>query len=348
MSNPISQNARHHGLYNEAVWRVNSGEVVPASIPCIVCGGTEARPYLETDGGRIVVLCTSCGLGRMEPLPSLEEIRGFYPGEYYGDEGSKFSGLIEWLVRVTASRRVRFLIRQLPRAARVLDVGCGRGTLLSALANRGFEVHGFEISPEAAEFADPRAQVKIGAELAEAEYPAGYFDMVVVWHVLEHLKHPEQIVAEIHRILKPGGKLIIAVPNFSSWQARWAGENWFHLDLPRHLYHFPFSGLRRLVEDRGFDYRSAHFFSLRQNPFGWVQSAMNRLSFLPRNALYSLLLRSKGSRFGWRMRIGLLAAFLFGMPLGVGLSILSAAFRRGATVHVVWQRDGEPHPPETP
>ena len=283
----------------------------------------------------------------MEPLPSLEEIRGFYPEEYYGDEGSKFSRLIEWLVRVTAARRVRFLVRQLPKGARVLDVGCGRGTLLSALADRGFEAHGFELSEQAAEFADPRAQVKIGAELTEADYPEAYFDMVVVWHVLEHLKHPDRTVDEIHRILKPGGKLIIAVPNFSSWQARWAGEDWFHLDLPRHLYHFPFAGLRRLVEDRGFAYRSAHFFSLRQNPFGWVQSGLNRFRSLPRNSLYSLLLRSKGSKLRWPRRAMLFGAFAFGMPVGVLLSIIAAAFRQGATVHVVWRKSEGAHPPGT-
>ncbi len=172
--------------------------------------------------------------------------------------------------------------------------------------------------------------------------------MVVLWHVFEHLKHPDQTIEEIHRILKPGGKLIIAVPNFSSWQARWAGEHWFHLDLPRHLFHFPLSALRRLVEDRGFEYLSAHHFSLRQNPFGWVQSAMNRLAFLPRNALYSLLLRSSETRFKFPMRTALLAAFVLGMPFALGLSIMAALFRQGASVHVVWRKPLEPHPPETP
>jgi 2-polyprenyl-3-methyl-5-hydroxy-6-metoxy-1,4-benzoquinol methylase len=284
----------------------------------------------------------------MHPLPALEDIRTFYPKQYYGDSGSKFSGLIELLVRVTAARRVRFLVKQVPKAAQILDVGCGRGTLLKAFADRGFEAHGFELSPEAAEFADPRAKIKIGAELAEAQYPNGFFDMIVLWHVLEHLKHPDKTIEEIHRILKPGGKLIIAVPNFSSWQAKWAGENWFHLDLPRHLYHFPLEALRRLVEERGFEYRSAHHFSLRQNPFGWVQSAMNRLAFLPRNALYSLLLKSSEAKFSPMSRAALLAAFVLGMPLGLGMSITAALCRRGASVHVVWRKTSEGHPPETP
>ncbi len=185
-------------------------------------------------------------------------------------------------------------------------------------------------------------------ELADAQYPAGYFDMVILWHVLEHLKHPDQTIREIRRILKPGGTLVVAVPNFSSWQARWAGENWFHLDLPRHLFHFPFAALRQLAEDRGFEFRSAHHFSLRQNPFGWVQSAMNRVPFLPRNGIYSLLLRSSTTRFSWPTRMILVAAFVLGMPLGLMLSLAATLFRQGASVHVVWRRDPERHPPETP
>jgi SAM-dependent methyltransferase len=343
----VTEPVRPSGLYDEAVFHIKAGQIRLADDEaCIVCGAKEVRSYLKTAGGRTIVVCETCGLGWMRPSPSLDEIRGFYPQEYYGSTGAKFSGLIEWLVRVTAARRVRFLVRRLPKPARILDVGCGRGTLLSAFADRGFEAHGFELSPQAAEFADSRAHIKIGEELADAQYPAGFFDMVIVWHVLEHLKHPDQVIEEIRRILKPGGTLIISVPNFSSWQARWAGENWFHLDLPRHLFHFPLPALRRLAEDRGFEYESAHHFSLRQNPFGWVQSMLNRFGSLPRNALYSMLLRSSGARFPRLTRAGLLAAFVLGMPIGLALSIVAAVFRQGASVHVVWKRSLESHPPE--
>ncbi|MEZ6127185.1 MAG: class I SAM-dependent methyltransferase [Planctomycetaceae bacterium] len=345
----LDQSEHPPGLYDEAIFRIEAEAAdLQECDRCIVCHGTSARPYLRTAGGWTIVVCSTCGLGWMHPSPASDDIRGFYPTTYYGNTGAKFSPWIEWLVRVTAARRVRFLIRQLPPAARILDVGCGRGTLLSAFADRGFEACGFELSAEAAEFADPRARIQIGTELADAAYPAEHFDMVILWHVLEHLKHPDRTIMEIHRILKPGGRLILAVPNFSSWQAKWAGENWFHLDLPRHLFHFPLSGLRRMVEDRGFEYRSAHHFSLRQNPFGWIQSAMNRLTFLPRNALYSFLLRSREHRLSWPTRIALMSVFLLGMPVGLGLSVIAAVFRRGASVHVVWTRSVESHPSETP
>ena len=155
----------------------------------------------------------------------------------------------------------------------MLDVGCGRGVLLSALAERGFESHGFEVSPAAAAGVDPRAIMGFGKNLEEAAYPRSYFDQVIIWHVLEHLPDPRRTLDEIPPCLKPGGRLVVAVPNYSSLQARCFGAGWFHLDPPRHLYHFPVEGLRRLLESTGFQVDREHHFSLRQNPFGWVQSA---------------------------------------------------------------------------
>lgn len=105
----------------------------------------------------------------------------------------------------------------------MLDVGCGRGVILGALADRGIEAHGVEISAEAARGADPRAEIRIAPPLADASYAAEYFDEGVIWHVLEHLDDACGTLLEIHRILRPGGRRIVAVPNFSSAQARWSG-----------------------------------------------------------------------------------------------------------------------------
>jgi 2-polyprenyl-3-methyl-5-hydroxy-6-metoxy-1,4-benzoquinol methylase len=167
----------------------------------------------------------------------------------------------------------------------VLDVGCGRGVLLAPLAELGFDVHGVEMSEEAVGGADPRADVRIATRLSDAGYESSFFDEVIIWHTLEHMADPRGTLQECHRVLRPGGRLIVAVPNFSSAQARWSGPAWFHLDAPRHLYHFPLPALRQLIERCGFVCSSEHHFSLRQNAFGWIQSALNRFSRQPRNAL---------------------------------------------------------------
>lgn len=314
---------------------------VPDDLPevtvpeCPGCGHTRARPRFAIEGLTAqVVVCPACGLGRLHPMPSEAEVEAFYPPEYYGAGGKKFVPLVELPLRLVGGRHVRFLTRDLRPGARVLDLGCGRGVLLGALADRGFDVHGLELSEAAARGADPRARIRIAPTLAGASYSAAFFDRAIVWHVLEHLRDPAATLAELHRILRPGGEVVISVPNFSSLQARWAGAAWFHLDPPRHLWHFSLESLRRLVVRAGFVLRSEHHFSLRQNPFGWVQSAMNRHSTLPRNALYSLLEagHDAGKGLSRGQRALLRAAWLTSAPLAVGLSLGEAALRTGATV----------------
>jgi SAM-dependent methyltransferase len=305
--------------------------------PCPVCRESAARACFAVEGvDAPVVVCESCGVGRFHPMLSPDAIAAFYPDDYYGEPGVKFHPLVERAVRWIGARHVRFLSLGLTPGSRVLDVGCGRGVVLGALADRGFEVHGVEMSPAAARGVDPRARVRIAPSLREAKYPSSHFDQVLIWHVLEHLERPRESLEEVRRILRPGGRLLVAVPNFSSRQAQWSGPAWFHLDLPRHLYHFPLAALRRLIDETGFEPISDHHFSLRQNPFGWVQSALNRVAWLPRNGLYTLLQRRAHSApFDARTRALLIGAFALLAPAALVASVRDAWNRTGATVHVV-------------
>jgi len=356
MSPPPSPAEPQADLYARAVCDLREAAEVEVP-PCPVCRARRSRPRFAVEGvSSPVVVCAECGLGRFEPMLTADEVRAFYPDEYYGQPGVKFHPFVEGLVRAVGARHIAFLTRGLDRGARVLDVGCGRGVILGPLADRGLEVHGVEVSAEAARGADPRAEVRVAARLADAGYPEAFFDEVVIWHVLEHLADPRAALEEMQRILKPGGRLIVAVPNFSSAQARWSGAAWFHLDLPRHLYQFPLEALCRLLEDVGFEVSTDHHFSLRQNPFGWIQSALNRISWLPRNGLYTKLhRRSRGEirAHGLALRgaLWLLGALL--VPFALLATVLETAGRSGATVHVVAFRRGDapsraaPHPATT-
>ncbi len=313
--------------------------------PCPVCGEERAAPRFEITGyDSRVLVCRRCGLGRLHPIPSAKELRALYPDEYYGEPGTKFQPVVERLVRIVGERHAGFLCGAVPPGGRVLDVGCGRGVLLGALADRGFEVHGVEVSATAACGADPRAQIRVAASLRDAGYAEASFDLIIVWHVFEHLADPRGTVEEMHRILKPGGRLVIAVPNFASPQARWTGAAWFHLDLPRHIFQFPLGALRNLLAESGFVVVSVHHFSLRQNPFGWIQSLLNRVGIFPRNALYTLLQsHAPGSPpFGAATSLALRACLVIAALPALLASLLTALLRSGATVHVV-ARKVPPH-----
>ena len=345
-----------HALYAQPVVRIRQVGTDPAAAgisdltktpPCPVCGGTQAKAVFALPGTRFrTVQCTACGLGSLFPRPVAEEISGFYPPQYYGAGGQKFAGLIEALVRLVGARHARFFARQIAPGGRILDVGCGRGVTLHALADAGFECWGFEVSAAAIEGVDARIRTRVGETLADASFPDQFFNEVILWHVVEHIPEPAETLAEVHRILRPGGVVIVAVPNFSSWQACLCGPAWFHLDPPRHLFHFPLAGLHQLLEKAGFRCLSTHHFSLRQNPFGWIQSLLNLAPWLPRNGLYAVLHHSgaAGSPFSPFIRIQLRFLGLLLAPAAVLLSIAAAICRRGATVHVVGVRRQDKSP----
>jgi 2-polyprenyl-3-methyl-5-hydroxy-6-metoxy-1,4-benzoquinol methylase len=324
-------------LYDRTVRRILEPEGTRK--PCEICGDERMLPTYRVGGVTSpIVVCRTCGLGRFHPMLSSAQIRSLYPEEYYGEPGSKFRPLIERPVRAVAARHIAFLSRGLPAGAAILDVGCGRGVNFGPLADRGFRVFGIEVNEEAIRGCDPRAEVRIAERLSEAEFAAGSFDEVIIWHVLEHMTDPFDTIEECARILAPGGRLIVAVPNFSSAQARLSGSDWFHLDPPRHLYHFPYQALCTLVEKAGFDVESSHHFSLRQNPFGWIQSALNRFTNQPTDGLYTLLHRGSvrdRAALPIRTRIAMWVSLVVGAPFAIALSLLASWLRTGATVHIV-------------
>lgn len=328
-------------LYAQPLSQSSVDALAVTTEPCEICRGRLAQPVFElTQTTFEYVQCKGCGLVSLFPRPTGEEIAFFYPEHYYGSDGQKFSWFIEFLVRYVGARHARFLLKLIHHQGRVLDVGCGRGFTLQAIANEGVEAHGFEVSQNAVQGIDPRILVHLAESLVAAQLQAELFDEVILWHVLEHIPNPRETIEEIHRILRPGGVLLVAVPNFSSWQSQWSGADWFHLDPPRHLYQFPLHGLVRLLEETGFQVLSQHHFSLRQNPFGWIQSALNRCAWLPRNSLYEILHRRRESAASYDLwtRVQLFGGLILLTPWALFISVWAALARRGATIHLVARR----------
>ena len=136
---------------------------------------------------------------------------------------------------------------------RLLDVGCGAGTYLARMRELGWDVHGVDLSQDAARVAKERygIPVEVGM-LPEARYSKGMFAVVTMNHVIEHVPDPLAYLAECWRILVPGGQLIIRTPNMVSFASRLFGKDWKALDPPRHLVLFSPSTLRACVQRSGF------------------------------------------------------------------------------------------------
>jgi SAM-dependent methyltransferase len=135
----------------------------------------------------------------------------------------------------------------------LLDVGCGRGDLGEALVRRGWRVAGVEPSEEACAFARSRGVEAITGTLETVTYEDASFDVVVMRHSLEHVPDPVGDLGRVHRALRPGGLLVISVPNFACWERKRFGSAWFHLDLPRHRTHFAPRSLKLALRNTGFE-----------------------------------------------------------------------------------------------
>jgi SAM-dependent methyltransferase len=160
----------------------------------------------------------------------------------------------------------------------VLEVGAGDGDLVSRMRERGFDAWGLEPSPAAAAAARRKGIEVVNAGLEQAEVEPASQDAVVLWHSLEHLDDPAGALRRIASWLRPGGALVVAVPNLGGLQARIGGDRWFHQDVPRHRTHFTPRGATALLERSGFEVSRVSQVLAEQNPLGMWQTLLNRLT----------------------------------------------------------------------
>jgi SAM-dependent methyltransferase len=239
-------------------------------IVCNVCQSAdtvvlyEGRDRLHGLGGPFrLVKCQQCGLIYLNPRPTREEMGRYYPPDYepYAQDVEQARGFLSSLdYRYGVAKRCRTITKR-KEPGRILDVGCGAGHFLNGMKQRGWQTFGTEVSGGAAAYARERfgLEVFVG-ELEEAEFPAAYFDAITLWHVLEHLHDPLATLMEISRLLKDGGLLVFAIPNWHSLDARLFGGFWVGLDVPRHLYVFPRPALEELLARAGFKIVEAECF----------------------------------------------------------------------------------------
>jgi SAM-dependent methyltransferase len=296
----------------------------------------------------LLLRCTACGTGVTEGADRLDSAAdGPSPGGESGlddhlstdlhSRGAYRSGnprlyqLVRPLLESFDRRRLAMLRPLAPPPARLLDAGAGRGRLVAAANLAGYDACGLEPSPRGGEAAGIwRGRIQ-HTGIEEAQIEPGSVDAVTLWHVLEHVRDPGLALGRIGEWLRPGGAVLIGVPNLDSLQARLGGPRWYHLDVPRHRTHFTTQGLHHLLARHGFAVRRTHQLVLEHNPFGMWQTLVSALTGTP-SYLYNLLKRNAPVR---SPDLLITAAALPLIPAAALLELLAGRSGHGGTVAVV-------------
>jgi 2-polyprenyl-3-methyl-5-hydroxy-6-metoxy-1,4-benzoquinol methylase len=237
-----------------------SGKVRPEFVPCPLCGMNDSSlTYTRADEGKIV-RCNSCGLLYLNPRPQASAIADFYDESYFsaGGHGSAYrdyvaqqATLLKWGEHPALTAMDLLCKRISPFRKRLVDVGCGDGTLLNLARSRGFDVLGVELSAHMANFVRETYKIEvIEKPLEEAGLGDESFDVVIGQEVLEHLTDAVGWLREVRKILKPEGTLLLTTPNAGCAKAY--GELWLGFRMSfEHLTFFDTATVTRALKSAG-------------------------------------------------------------------------------------------------
>jgi SAM-dependent methyltransferase len=223
-----------------AVERSESGDVWYER--CLSCGGSGVRALSGYDRHHLV-RCQSCGLTFAGRRPSDAEISEHYRG--YG----------HWPDLELTRQRYRELLDTLEPfrgVGRLLDMGSGAGYFLEEAARRGWDAHGTEFSGTALDMSRAKGLNVVQAPITEETFPAGHFDVITAFEVVEHLRDPQEELRLIRRMLRPGGLFYCTTPNFASLTRRLVGARWTTISYPEHLIYFTDATLTSWLGSAGF------------------------------------------------------------------------------------------------
>lgn len=229
---------------------------------CLVCGSNQFEPFLVckdytvTNENFNIVSCKQCNFKFTNPRPADSMLGNYYRAESYVSHTNSKKGLINKLYHIvrsyTLKQKIKLVSNYVSRGT-ILDYGCGTGMFLAQCKKAGWETLGLEPDASARQIAAEQNlnlfadKGTLQLHLAEKD-----FDCITLWHVLEHVIDLNDTLAFFKHKLKSGGALIIAVPNYKSFDAEYYKEYWAAYDVPRHLYHFDLESIKRLLENGGF------------------------------------------------------------------------------------------------
>jgi 2-polyprenyl-3-methyl-5-hydroxy-6-metoxy-1,4-benzoquinol methylase len=256
----------------------SNGEPHVSMLSCDVCGSTDGRVLFRASDHReglrgefSIVRCYGCGLVRTEPRP--DDLGAWYPEEYRNHSANEPLTVqaIGRALRYTARRDRREAIARLiawvipnaavgtviPEGARILDVGAGNGSAVAAMRAAGLDAWGVEPSEAGVEAARRRGVTTVvNGTLEASSLGDELWDVIRFTHVLEHVPSPVATLRAAAAALKPGGRVVILVPNFGGAGRRIFGKAWDGLEVPRHLHHFTAATIARTIGMAGLQAQS--------------------------------------------------------------------------------------------
>lgn len=243
-----------------------------------------------------VYSCLHCHNRFTYPLPPAEDYR--LPVDAVNRGGSsRTSFLLDRFLSLRA-RRIRRALPDGPDGRTLLDVGAGAGGFAREAAAHGFDVVAIEPNIANRPVVSPGPGIKfIGSTFSNSLLTEGLleeesFDVVTMWHSLEHFENPAAVLLLARKLLKKDGILLISVPDATSLQASAGGNFWVYLDVPNHLVHYSYRGLKTLVEADDLAVRHRYLFSLEYDVYGWLQTLLNLLS-RSHNYLYNVVKKGR-------------------------------------------------------
>ncbi|MDK2908696.1 MAG: hypothetical protein PWR20_263 [Bacteroidales bacterium] len=228
---------------------------------CPICGSSkvyqvkQVKDFFLSGEEFKVMECENCAIGFTNPFPAIDNLARYYKSPEYFSHANKNSNFLFRIYNFIRSFNSRWKARQVERhvskVGTILDIGCGSGAFLLEMKKRGWNCQGVELDSESREFVKNTLGVNVVRDISEIDKAVRY-DVITLWHVLEHFYNPKELIQELKNYLKDNGLLIVAVPNRDSLDAHYFGAYWAAYDVPRHLFHFNSDSLRSLLESAGF------------------------------------------------------------------------------------------------
>ena len=228
---------------------------------CPVCDSSRVDPLFTAKDHSVsqqqfvIWQCRDCSLRFTQDAPDEDSIGGYYQSEDYISHSNTKKGLINSLYqsvrKYTLDQKATLIIQHTKKNGRLLDLGAGTGAFLNTMKQKGWEVTGIEPDARARKEARSLHGIELQETAALQELERNAFDAITLWHVLEHVHSLHEYIKRLKELLKPGGKIFIAVPNYTSVDSNVYKLFWAAYDVPRHLYHFTPAAMDALVQRHG-------------------------------------------------------------------------------------------------